>query len=172
MSSDASVSLLGMESEELTVAITIDASADDVFGVLADPAMHGRIDGTGWVREPVDDAILTNVGQIFRMAMYHENHPDKDYEMANRVEIFEPLRTIAWKPGQESEETGNVEFGGWLWRYDLEPTGPSQTKVTLTYNWSAATAEVRGIIQFPPFGRDHLEHSLQHLSDLATPKGR
>ena len=24
------------------------------------------------------------------MAMFHENHPDKDYEMANRVEYFHP----------------------------------------------------------------------------------
>jgi hypothetical protein len=105
---------------------------------------------------------------MFRMAMYHENHPDKNYEMANRVEAFEPPRTIAWQPGQQAPETGRVEFGGWLWRYDLEATSPSQTTVTLTYDWSAATPEVRGFIQFPPFGQDHLEHSLDHLAALAT----
>jgi hypothetical protein len=102
------------------------------------------------------------------MAMYHENHPDKDYKMANQVEVVDPPRTIAWRPGQESDETGQLELGGWRWRYDLEPTGPAQTAVTLTYDWSGATAEVREFIQFPPFGMDHLEQSLQHLSRLAT----
>ena len=57
------------------------------------------------------------------MAMYHENHPDKDYEMANRVEIFDRPRSIAWQPGQESADTGQLGFGGWVWRYDLEANG-------------------------------------------------
>jgi hypothetical protein len=40
---------------------------------------------------------------------------------------------------------------------------------TLTSDWSRATAEAREVLQFPPFGMDHLEHSLQHLADLAAP---
>jgi hypothetical protein len=105
-------------------------------------------------------------GQVFRMAMYHGNHPDKDYEIANRVEVFDEPRAIAWQPGTESAETGELSFGGWTWRYDLEATGPSRTTVTLTYDWSAAPPEVRERLQFPPFGLDHLDNSLQHLSDL------
>ena len=30
--------------------------------------------------------------------MYHEGHPDKDYETANRVELFDEAHAIAWKP--------------------------------------------------------------------------
>jgi hypothetical protein len=30
-----------------------------------------------------DDQRLTGPGQIFRVAMYHENHPDGSYEMCN-----------------------------------------------------------------------------------------
>jgi hypothetical protein len=168
MSSATSDRLPYMESEQMTATLTIDAAPDAVFAVLADPSAHAQIDGTGWVREAIDRAKLTDEGQIFRMAMYHENHPDKDYKMANRVEMLEPPRTIAWQPGSESSDGGRIDFGGWVWRYDLEATAPSQTKVTLTYDWSAATAEVRGFIQFPPFGRDHLDHSLQHLADLAA----
>jgi hypothetical protein len=100
------------------------------------------------------------------MAMYHENHPDKDYEMANRVEVLEAPRAVGWQPGQESPESGELGLGGWTWRYDLRPAGEAQTAVTLTYDWSAVPAPVREVIQFPPFGVDHLEHSLQHLSDL------
>ncbi len=57
------------------------------------------IDGTGWVRGTVDGDRITATGQVFRMAMYHENHPDKDYEMANRVEVFDEPHAIAWQPG-------------------------------------------------------------------------
>ena len=155
-----------MEPEHMTAAITIEAAPDAVFAVLADPAAHAAIDGTGWVRESLDATPLTGTGQIFRMAMYHENHPDKHYKMANRVEVFDPPRAIAWRPGQESPETGDVGFGGWFWRYDLEASGPSQTAVVLTYDWSAVPPPVRDVIQFPPFGQDHLEGSLQHLSEL------
>jgi hypothetical protein len=35
------------------------------------------------------------------------------------------------------KDDGDLEFGGWIWRYDLAPLGPSETAVTLTYDWSA-----------------------------------
>jgi hypothetical protein len=157
-----------MEQEQMTSKITINAAPDAVFAVLTDPTAHAAIDGTGWVREPLDRAPLTHAGQFFRMGMYHENHPDKNYEIANRVEALEPPRMVAWMPGVQSPETGQVEFGGWTWGYDLEAAGPSQTTVTLTYDWSAATPEAREVLQFPPFGVDYLEQSLQHLSEQAT----
>ena len=80
----------------------IEAAPDAVFVVLADPSAHADIDGTGWVRASVDGDRITAVGQVFRMAMYHEGHPDKDYEIANRVEVFDEPRAIVRRPGQES----------------------------------------------------------------------
>ena len=154
-----------MEHEQVTATITIDAPPDAAFAVLADPSSHADIDGTGWVRRDLEGDRITAVGQVFRMAMYHENHPDGDYEIANLVEVFDEPRAIAWKPGTESE-TGELSFGGWTWRYDLEPIDPSHTKVTLTYDWSAVGAQVRAYLHFPPFGIDHLDRSLQHLADL------
>jgi hypothetical protein len=157
-----------METERVTASTTIEAAPQAVFAVLADPSTHADIDGTGWVRESLDAHRIAAAGQVFRMAMYHENHPDKDYKIANRVEVFDEPRAIAWQPGTESPETGELSFGGWIWRYDLEATGPSGTTVTLTYDWSAVPPQVRGYIQFPPFAQDHLDNSLQHLSDLVA----
>lgn len=150
----------------MTVSTTIGAPPEAVFAVLADPAQHPAIDGTGWLREPLDVEPITAVGQVFRMDMFSEGHPDGDYRMANLVETFDAPRVIAWKPGQESPETGELGVGGWSWRYDLEPVGSSSTKVVLTYDWSGATSDVREFIQFPPFELEHLERSLQHLSEL------
>ena len=155
-----------MEAERMIASKTFEAVPDAVFSVLADPSAHADIDGTGWVRESLDRDRLTATGQIFRMAMYHEGHPDKDYKMANQVEVYDEPKAIAWKPGQESLETGKISFGGWIWRYDLEADGPTRTTVTLTYDWSAVPPQVREDIHFPPFGQDHLDNSLQHLSDL------
>ncbi len=123
--------------------------------------------GDGWVRQPLDRKRLTGTGQIFRMAMYHDNHPDKDYEMANRVDVFDPPRAIVWRPGQGADNAA-LEFGGWLWRYDLKPVGQSQTEVTLTYDWSRVPPNLREHIQFPPFDPQHLDNSVKHLAELAV----
>jgi hypothetical protein len=168
MSSGPASGLTGMETERVSASTTIEAVPEAVFAVLADPSAHADIDGTGWVRESLEGDRIIAAGQVFRMAMYHPNHPDKDYKVANRVEVFDEPRAIAWKPGTESPETGELSFGGWIWRYDLEVTGASRTTVTLTYDWSAVPPEVREYLQFPPFGQDHLDNSLQHLSDLVA----
>ena len=157
-----------MKAEQVSASTTIEAAPEAVFAVLADPSAHAAIDGTGCVRESLEGDRITAAGQVFRMAMYHPNHPDKDYKIANLVEVFDEPRAIAWKPGTESPETGELSFGGWIWRYDLEATGPSQTKVTLTYDWSAVAPEVHEYLQFPPFPPEHLDNSLQHLADLVV----
>jgi hypothetical protein len=153
--------------ENVSATLTVAVPAAKVFAVLADPTTHSSIDGTGWVEEAVDQAPLTEVGQIFRMDMYHANHPDGDYRVVNKVQVLDPPRTIGWLTGYEKSD-GSLEFGGWIWRYDLAPLGPSKTEVTLTYDWSAVPQHIREYIQFPPFGPDHLPNSLQHLAELAA----
>ena len=157
-----------MSEETVSATTTISASAETVFAVLADPSQHAAIDGTGRVRRSLDDQRLTGSGQIFRVAMYHENHPDGSYEIANRVLAFEPPRVISWQPGYVSPATGKLEFGGWVWRYELAPLGPDETKVTLSYDWSAVGPVPRQRIQFPPFTPDHLGNSLSHLAAIVS----
>jgi uncharacterized protein YndB with AHSA1/START domain len=157
-----------MTEETMNASITINAPAHVVFDILADPTTHAAIDGTGWVRESLDGKPLTESGQIFRMAMYHDNHPNGSYEMANKVQAFDPPNAISWEPGQDSEDEEELTFGGWVWRYDLTPGGPSATEVRLTYDWSAVPQPLREHIGFPPFGREHLDNSLRHLAEIAT----
>ncbi|WP_433519355.1 SRPBCC domain-containing protein [Nonomuraea sp. CA-143628] len=157
-----------MDQENVSATLTVAAPAARVFAVLADPATHAAIDGTGWVQEPADRAPLTEVGQVFRMDMYHAKHPDGDYRVANKVAVLDPPRAIGWLTGTEGED-GRLELGGWIWRYDLTPLGPSETEVTLTYDWSAVPRFRREYIQFPPFGPEHLINSLRHLAELAAP---
>ncbi|MGW1894733.1 polyketide cyclase [Streptomyces sp. NPDC002004] len=156
-----------MDQEIVSVTLAVAVPAAMVFAVLADPTTHSAIDGTGWVQESVDRAPLTEVGQIFRMDMYHGNHPNGDYQVVNKVQVLDPPRAIGWLTGQEKGD-GQLEFGGWIWRYDLVPLGPSATEVTLTYDWSAVPQSIREYIRFPPFGPEHLTNSLHHLAKLVS----
>jgi hypothetical protein len=161
-----------MHQENVSATLTVAVPAARVFAVLADPTTHAAIDGTGWVQEPVDRAPLTEVGQIFRMDMYHANHPNGDYQVVNKVQVLDPPRAIGWLtgPGQGRRRPG-------VRRLDLAlrpaPLGPSETEVTLTYDWSAVPQYIRERgIQFPPFGPEHLTNSLHHLAEPSPRRAR
>jgi uncharacterized protein YndB with AHSA1/START domain len=156
-----------MAADRVRATRVITAPAEAIFAVLADPTQHAAIDGTDWVCAALDRTPLTAAGQIFRMSMYHVNHPDGSYQMANRVQVCDPPRTIAWEPGQDAGD-GTLRFGGWIWRYDLTPEEPAHTTVTLTYDWSAVPDTLRAHIGFPPFPPEHLGTSLAHLAALVT----
>jgi len=158
-----------MTDETISATTIINAPAEAIFAVLADPAKHAAIDGTGWVREPLDGQPLTAAGQVFRMAMYNDNVPGGHYRMANRVQVLDPPRAISWEPGMDTGD-GNPQIVGHIWRYDLAPAGPSGTKVTLSYDWSAVPDSLRQRLPFPfpPFAADHLSNSLAHLAELVT----
>jgi len=159
-------SLRGMDAERVSASRTIDAAPEAVWAVLTDPSTHAAVDGTGWVTAAAEGDRITGPGQVFRMSMFHPGHPNGSYETANLVEVYEEPRAIAWKTG--TEESGELTFGGWFWRYDLEPAGDGQTRVTLTYDWSNVGPEVREYLTFPPFPDDHLANSLDRLAELVA----
>ena len=107
------------------------------------------------------------MGQVFPMGMYHPDHPLGVYQVANQVHVLDPPRAIGWRTGEE-KKGGHMEFGGWTWRDDLVPLGPSETEVRLTYDWSAVSASIREYLGFPPFGAGHLAGSLRYLAALAA----
>jgi hypothetical protein len=78
---------------------------------------------------------------------------------------------ISWEPGYDLGD-GRLRFGGWIWRYDLTPLGPSGTEATLSYDWSAVLEAVRQTgPAFPPFPPEHLDNSLAHLAELTVASG-
>src|ERR1017187_9696305 len=156
-----------MAGETVSATTIINAPPEAIFAVLADPARHAAIDGTGWVREPAGSQPLTAAGQVFRMAMYHAGHPGGNYLMASRGQVFDPPRAISWGPGQDTGD-GSLGVGGWGLGHDLAPAGPSGTTVTLSYDWPAVSSSLRQHIGFPPFPPDHLGNSLSHLAGLAA----
>ena len=122
-----------MDQENVSATLTVAVPAARVFAVLADPATHSAIDGTGWVQEAVDRAPLTEVGQIFRMDMYHPNHPDGNYQMANEVQVLDPPRAIGWRPGTATATvtwSSAAGSGVTTWRRSARPRLRSRSPTT------------------------------------------
>lgn len=154
-----------MESVQATAEV--ESGPAEVFAVVTDPTRHASIDGTGWVTDAVDPEPLRRVGQLFRMAMYHPEHPDGAYETVNEVTVLDPPRAVAWRTGYVDDSRTPV-YGGWWWRYDLEPLPDGRTRTTLTYDWSEVGPGPREHLTFPPFAPSHLTDSLRRLRDLVT----
>lgn len=101
----------------------VPASAEAVFEVLADPAMHPVIDGSETVRKAREDAPKRLfMGAKFGMDMTL----CVDYNITNEVVEFEEARQIGWR-----------HFGGHVWRYLLEPA-EGGTQVTEQFDWREA----------------------------------
>lgn len=119
-----------MASKGFSVSRVIPASAQQIFDLVADPAMHPVLDGSGTVRKarPGNPERLS-LGAKFRMNM----QLGAPYRITNKVVEFEEGKRIAW-----------CHIARYIWRYELEPVdGGEKTKVTESFDPS------RGRV--PPF---------------------
>jgi hypothetical protein len=133
--------------EPVAVSRRIDAPAEVIFRILADPGMHTALDGTGMLRGAVTTDPVSRIGDVFVMKMYFVRHGD--YEMNNHVVEFEPGRRIGWEPeagrGHPDAEPGSTEPTRWghRWSFELTPDGPDATLVTEIYDCSRVPDEGR-----------------------------
>jgi hypothetical protein len=152
--------------ERYVVTRTIAATPAEIFAVLVDPARHCNTEPTDWVRDPVDTAPITGIGQMFSMNMFLAQ-AGGHYVTHNLVNVFDKDQAIGWMPGT-LDEAGNHDPGGWFWRYDLAPNGDG-TDVTLTYDWSAAPQSFRERVGgMPVFPEDYVAASLATLERCVT----
>jgi uncharacterized protein YndB with AHSA1/START domain len=131
----------------------LDAPAQAVFDVLADPALHPVIDGSGTVREPLPgNPARLGLGSRFGMAM----NILRPYRITNEVMEFEEGRRIAW-----------THIGGARWRYELEPVAAG-TLVRETFDYSATTVPLLPIFfrlaRFPQRNRVGMAATLERLA--------
>jgi uncharacterized protein YndB with AHSA1/START domain len=110
----------------------IAASPERIFELIADPAVQPSWDGNDNLAWASDGQRVRQEGDVFSTTLtqgaIRENH----------VVEFEEGRRIAWMPSEPGRECP-----GHLWRWQLEPTGPSRTRVTHTYDWTHLTDENR-----------------------------
>ena len=101
--------------DSLTVQRLIPAPPNAIFDLLADPARHVEIDGSGSVRESRGGSRRLGLGDTFGMNM----HLGVGYSTLNRVVEFEEDRRIAWQTLAGGPLAKVVT--GRTWRYELEP---------------------------------------------------
>ena len=132
----------------------IKADPKALFDIVADPAMHPKIDGSGSVREIRDGAPpRLSLGATFGMDM----RIGAPYKIVNKVVEFDEPKVIAWR-----------HFNGHVWRYLFEPT-EGGTKVT--EQWDARPAKNKIFLRlsgFPKRNREGIVATLQRLDELAT----
>lgn len=147
-----------MSNDERVVSesITIDAAAGVVFDIVADPRQHVRIDGSGSVQELLVGPDRLSQGARFgaRMKLLGLR-----YRITNRVVEFEEDRRIAWR-----------HFGAHRWRYELEPLGDHQVRVTESFDYSRhprLSAALITTLRFPARNRRGIQETLVNLKAAA-----
>ena len=138
----------------VSVERVIPAPPERLFAILADPAQHPRIDGSGTVRAAAEGSGRLQKGARFTMVM---RGLGVTYRMENTVVEFEEGRRIAWR---------NV--GGQRWRYEMVPV-PGGTRVRETFDYSQAISPLAlELARFPSRNRKAMERSLARLERLAV----
>ena len=103
--------------------IVINAPAEKIFALLANPRRHKEIDGSSTIQENLSGPDKLVLGSKFGMQM----HLGVDYRISNTVVEYEENKLIAWR-----------HIGRWIWRYELVSIGPQSTQVTETFDASRA----------------------------------
>ncbi len=143
-----------MSERVVSVSRVIKASPEVIFDLLADPARHAEIDGSGTVQQARGESNRLELGSKFGMDMKLGPLP---YRMENTVAEFEENRLIAWHhPGKHR------------WRYELEPVDGG-TRVTESFDWSTAPKPVQKFIELMGYPKKHpasMEATLERLADV------
>ena len=138
----------------ITRSRLIDAPAERIFEVLATPALHSVIDGSGTVRgEQPNGPARLSAGARFGMEM----KLGPKYKILNRVVEFEEGHRIAWR-----------HFSRHIWRYTLEPRGGA---TLVTEQWDARSVPWKLVLRLAGFPRRHpasIEKTLVRLEEYVT----
>jgi uncharacterized protein YndB with AHSA1/START domain len=102
--------------------VVVAAPPEAVFDLLADPARHPELDGSGTVQGRRSGPARLALGARFGMRM----RLGVPYAITNEVVEFEEGRRIAWR-----------HLGHHVWRWELAPV-PEGTRVTETFDWGVA----------------------------------
>src|SRR5688500_17810085 len=94
------------------------ARAEVIFDLIADPSEQPRWDGNDNLAEAPTGQRVRRTGDVFTMVLTGGNVRE------NHIVEFEEARRIAWRPAEPGQQPP-----GHLWRWELEPTGESTTKV-------------------------------------------
>ena len=148
-------------SDVVSVERVIAAPADRIFELVADPARHHDIDGSGSVRDAKSSPTRLTMGATFGMSM----HLGINYSMLNEVIEFDDGKRIAW----QTRPSGSFQrklFGGRIWRYELEPA-EGGTRVRESWDISQEKGPIKGLLGIGK-SKDHTREAMDKtLANIA-----
>jgi len=157
-----------MSEQRVSATRRIAAPASAIYRIVADPAGHVRLDGSGMLDAAPDARPLTEVGQTFDMEM--DRTPLGDipglvkYAVRNTVTQIEPDRLVEWTIGAVGQPPFGHVYG---WR--LEPVSDTETDVTNYCDWTNITPELRALRpDWPIVPVEMLERSVENLERIVT----
>lgn len=153
-----------MKNNVFTVERLISAPPEVIFDVLADPAKHALIDGSGMLQGANEaSSVRLALGVTFGMGM----KMGVRYSTVNTVVEFEENRRIAWQTGPKGKLEAYV--AGRIWRYDLEPSGD---RTVVRESWDISTDHQRALLRlgdiYSKKTRRDMELTLARLDALVT----
>jgi uncharacterized protein YndB with AHSA1/START domain len=153
----------------ISVSRDISASAGRIFSVLARPAAHPDVDGSGMLRNALEEMIISEVGDVFVLNMFNDEMGD--YVMENRVVEFEPERRIVWEPVMRSIDKPEFQSGvgdpaHYQWGWQLEPLDAAHTRVTEFFDCSRSPDWLQEAVKGGERWRPEIEASLENLKRL------
>jgi hypothetical protein len=156
-------------SQPVSVSGTVNVPADRLFEILALPANHPRIDGSGMLVRG-SEVEIAGVGDVFTMIMHNDEMGD--YEMANHVVAYDVDRRIAWEPvlksASRAEDQDDIGVrNGVRWSYELQPLDKRSTLVTEIYDCRAAPYWLRHAVKNGARWVDSMTTTLTKLNELA-----
>ena len=137
--------------ESVSAERIIHAPPERIFAVLADPAQHPVIDGSGSVRQlrpgnPVRLALGARFAMDMRIGI--------PYRVTNEVVEFEENRKIAWRHWAHD-----------VWRYELEPVEDG-TRVRETFDYSHGRGKLYlRVTRTPRKNQQSMEKTLDRLAE-------
>ncbi|MEU1601560.1 hypothetical protein ABZ468_55265 [Streptomyces sp. NPDC005708] len=154
----------------VVVSRRIDAPAADLFRILADPGRHPDLDGSGMLRGGICGAVISGLGDVFVMRMYHERYGD--YEMNNHVVEYQPGRRIGWEPrpgrGHPDASTPKAAWGH-RWVFGLVPDGAGATVVTEFFDGTRMPVDKRAEVDSGrAWWQTHMVGTLTRLAELCA----
>ena len=148
---------------QVSVERVIAAPPEKIFDLLADPARHTDIDGSGSVREATTGSARLALGSTFGMAMKQ----GVSYTMVSTVVEFDENRRIAWQSKPPSA-FGAKFGGGRIWRYELEPV-EGGTRVTETWDITQEVKPSRYVVRYAAKKTAaNMDETLARIEQLVT----
>ena len=134
----------------------VNASAAELFALVADPHRHPELDGSGTVSDrSVDGPHRLTTGDRFTVGMRQGGVP---YKITSRVTACEENRLVEWQHPL-----------GHRWRWEFAETADGRTEVTETFDYGTTKAPwAMKLLGFPTQNAKGITATLEALSARFT----